>query len=84
MNNQPTYKKFEADSPQFQSVGRAMHEHWFHPTASGRYRHEFCHDDICYLLEWMWHNERYLEGVISDKEREIENLKTELMKLNRQ
>ena len=78
MESQPTYKKFEAKSRQFAEVGKAMHDHWFHPTASTRYRRAFTQDDIDNFIQWMWHEARGLENIIFDKDREIEHLKKKL------
>lgn len=81
MNHQPTYQKFGADSPQFAEVGKAMHEHWFHPTASVRYQREFSTDDISTLIQWMWHEHNGLRAEILDRDREIEKLKKKTKEL---
>lgn len=72
---EPTYKKFDAVSPQFSDIGKAMYDSWFSVARNSTRAEMFSRSDIGNLLEWMWHEIQGYKAVIFEKDKIIEKLR---------
>ena len=79
----PTWKKYNAASPQYADVGKALYDAYFnsynyddmHPKGWHSKRHMFDDHDLKMLLDYMQNEQKHYEGIIDD----MQNLLTEIV-----